>query len=131
MVLNCHTHCCYLSVVFTNSLFLLLKYNVRKFDEDCDDDVYKERHRIPREAVNFLEEKLHDKLSYKSHRNQPLTPRQQVWLFYLELKYVMLKIELGVHGNVWFTYTRQKVWISKMYRLIVEIEIFKIWPKQA
>ncbi len=59
-------------------LFCTLQFKDRKFDENCEDDVYRERHRIPREAVDFLEEKLHNQLSYQSRRNRPLTPRQQV-----------------------------------------------------
>jgi len=59
-------------------LFCKLQFKDRKFDENCEDDVYRERHRIPREAVDYLEEKLHDQLSYQSRRNRPLTPRQQV-----------------------------------------------------
>ncbi len=63
-------------------LFCKLQFKDRKFDENCEDDVYRERHRIPREAVDYLEEKLHDQLSYQSRRNRPLTPRQQVWLLH-------------------------------------------------
>ena len=67
-------------VISINPKSKILQFNERKFDEDCDDDVYKERHRIPREAVDYLEEKLSPKLTYESRRNRPLTPRQQVQL---------------------------------------------------
>ena len=54
------------------------EYRARNFSEDLTNLELKQHLRVPVPVVDFLEERLSDQLSYPSHRNWPLTARQQV-----------------------------------------------------
>jgi hypothetical protein len=53
-------------------------FKKRDFDENVPESVYRERYRVPKEAIDFLEERLSPILQHRSNRNHPLTCRQQV-----------------------------------------------------
>jgi hypothetical protein len=50
--------------------------------EDVDDRTFRERFRVPRDVLNWLEQKLHDNLKFKTDKiNQCLSPRDQIKIF--------------------------------------------------
>ena len=55
-------------------------FNKRDFDEDVSDSVYRQRYRVPKVAIDFLEQRLSHILEHRSKRNQPLGCRQQVMI---------------------------------------------------
>ena len=57
------------------------QFTERKFDENVTEKVFRERYRVPKSVVDFLEQKYHDQLEFKTKRNQCLTPRQQILVF--------------------------------------------------
>ena len=57
------------------------QYAQRQFTEDSNDNIFRERYRVPREVVDHLEEKLGANLQHPTRRNNPLSPRDQIKIF--------------------------------------------------
>jgi hypothetical protein len=60
--------------------FVLLQFKPRQFDENVDEKVYRQRHRVPRQVVDLLETKFPE---LEPARKNPfaLTGRQKVLMF--------------------------------------------------
>lgn len=54
---------------------------MRAFGDAIDEVTRKQQHRVPAAVVNYLAEELGPLLQHPTHRNQALTPRQQIELF--------------------------------------------------
>ena len=54
------------------------QFKERKFEDDVSDLVWRQQNRLPKEVVDYLVERLSDKLQHRTARNNPLTPREQV-----------------------------------------------------
>jgi hypothetical protein len=50
-----------------------------RFCEDIPDRVYRQRYRVPRSVVDFLEQRIGPELELKKTNPKGLTPRQRVY----------------------------------------------------
>ena len=58
------------------------KFAERRFDEaNISDKQFRERYRVPRSVVDYLEERFFEALKFPTQRNKPLSPREQILVF--------------------------------------------------
>ncbi len=53
-------------------------FKKRDFDENVPESVYRQRYRVPKEAIDFLEERPSSILQHQSNCNQPITCSPEV-----------------------------------------------------